>query len=154
MEVIEMIENENTSLVVVDQDEKLIADLTQKRTTAFCSFEAKSIADKAKLYTAMNNPDFRIGDEINTVIKAKDVFAEIVTCTNRDTGEQSTCPRVVIIDDKGKGHQAVSMGVFSAVKKLMQVYGLPTWTEPLPLKVLQITKGDRKLLTFAVDIKG
>jgi hypothetical protein len=139
------------ALTTVDGMDNFIVDLTAPRQTSYCTFTCKTEADKKLLFKAMNNPEKRIGDCINMTIKAKDVFCEVVTCVNRETGETNTCPRIVIIDDKGVGYQAVSTGVFSALKKLFQVYGVPTWEKPVPLKVVQITKGDRKLLTFDVE---
>ena len=140
------------AVMVMDDNKNFIADLTS-RTTTFCSMVANSPKEKALLFKAMNNPEKRIGDCINMTINAKDLFCEVVDCINKETGEVQTCPRMVIIDDKGIGYQAVSLGVYSALKKVMQVFGQPTWKEPLPLKVLQITKGDRKLLTFDVELK-
>ena len=58
--------------------------------------------------------------------------------------------KTYIIDDKGKSYQAVSIGIYSALRKVIQVFGAPTWEKPIPLEVKQITKGDRKMLTLNV----
>lgn len=143
-------ETEKQEMVVrMDENENFVADLTSRQTT-FCSMTAETRKDKALLFKAMNNPEKRLGDCINMTINAKDLFCEVVRCINNDSGEISTCPRIVIIDDKGVAYQAVSIGVYNAVKKLINVFGLPTWKEPLPITVKQITKGDRKILTFDV----
>ena len=146
--------NESTALapVVMDDNNHFIADLTGRQTT-FCSLVANTPAEKAMMFKAMNNPEKRVGDCINMTINAKDLFCEVVNCVNQQTGEVQVCPRIVIIDDKGVGYQAVSLGVYSAIKKIIQVFGAPSWDTPLPLVVKQITKGDRKLLTFDVDFK-
>lgn len=149
----ESTESTSQALTVYNDDDNfLIADLTS-RVTTFCSLVANTPAEKANLFKAMNNPDKRIGDCINMTINAKDLFCEVVNCNNQQTGEVTACPRIVIIDDNGVGYQAVSLGVYSAIKKIIQVFGAPTWAEPLPLVVKQITKGERKLLTFDVDFK-
>lgn len=142
----------STAVMRMDDNQNFIADLTSRQTT-FCSLTANTPKEKAMLFKAMNNPEKRVGDCINMTINAKDLFCEVVNCVNQQTGEVETCPRIVIIDDKGVGYQAVSLGVFSAIKKIIQVFGMPTWETPLPLVVKQITKGDRKLLTFDVDFK-
>lgn len=143
----------NNSLMVMDENERFIADLTAARVTSFCSLVAKTDKEKALLFKAMNNPEKRLGDCINMTIHAKDLFCEVVTCINKETGDEKECPRIVIIDANGVGYQAVSLGVYGAMKKIIQVYGAPTWDKPLPLIVKQITKGDRKLLTFDVEVK-
>lgn len=141
-----------TAVMTMDDNKNFVADLTSRQTT-FCSLKANTLKEKAMLFKAMNNPANRIGDCINMTINAKDLFCEVVNCVNQQTGEVEACPRIVIIDDKGVGYQAVSLGVYSAIKKIIQVFGVPTWETPLPLVVKQITKGERKLLTFDVDFK-
>lgn len=134
---------------VMDEDERFIMDLTAERKVQFCSMIPKNEDEEIVLFNAMNNPGERIGDCINKVLNVRHVYCEVVTCINRETGESNLCPRVVLIDDKGKGYQAVSLGVFSAIKKIFSIKGSPaTWKKPVKLEVKQITKGDRKLLTF------
>lgn len=139
----------NTALAVMDDDERFIMDLTAERKTQFCSMVPKNEDEEIVLFNAMNNPEKRIGDCINMTINVKHVFCEVVTCVNRETGETNMCPRIVLIDTDGVGYQAVSLGVFSALKKIFAIKGSPTtWKKPVKLQVVQITKGDRKLLTF------
>lgn len=139
----------NTALAVMDEDERFIMDLTAERKTQFCSMIPKNEDEEIVLFNAMNNPEKRIGDCINMTINVKHVFCEVVTCVNRETGETNMCPRIVLIDTDGVGYQAVSLGVFSALKKIFAIKGSPTtWKKPVKLQVVQITKGDRKLLTF------
>lgn len=139
----------NTALEVMDEDERFIMDLTAERKTQFCSMVPKNEDEEIVLFNAMNNPEKRIGDCINMTINVKHVFCEVVTCVNRETGETNMCPRIVLIDTDGVGYQAVSLGVFSALKKIFAIKGSPTtWKKPVKLQVIQITKGDRKLLTF------
>ena len=135
--------------VYSDEGYDLIADLTSAQMQ-FCSMKAESDADKIKLYNAMNNPDHRLSDYINKTINAKDLYIEVVNCTNEETGEVTACPRIVIIDNKGESYQCVSVGIFSALKKAIQVFGSPTWEKPVKLEVKQITKGKKQMLTLSV----
>lgn len=145
-----MNQNENTAVTVYNEDGfNLVADMTTAKTQ-FCSMVAKTNEEKAKLFNAMNNPDKRLADCINMEIKAKDLYVEVVNCTNEETGEVTACPRMVIIDVDGVSYQAVSVGIYSALKKMIQIYGAPTWTQPVRMRVKQITKGTRKMLTLDV----
>lgn len=136
--------------MVNDDDARFIVDLTT-RATQYCSMKAESDKEKAALFNATNNPDFRLADMINMEVRVKDVFVEAVHCTNRDTGEVNVCPRVVLIDENNVGYQCVSIGVFSAIKKLFGIYGEPMyWSAPIKMIVKQITKGERQMLTLNV----
>ena len=132
-----------------DEGFNIVADMTTAKTQ-YTSMIAESDEAKAKLFNAMNNPDFRIADFINKTINAKDLYIEVVNCTNTETGEVTACPRIVIIDTNGKSYQAVSIGIYSALKKVIQVYGAPTWDKAIKLEVKQVTKGERKMLTLSV----
>lgn len=141
-------ETNETGLTVME-DERFIMDLTAERKVQFCSMSPKNEDEEITLYNAMNNPEKRIGDCINMEIAIKHVFCEAVHCINRDTGEDSVCPRIVLIDEKGVGYQAVSLGIFSAIKKIFSIKGHPNkWKKPVKVQVVQITKGDRKMLTL------
>lgn len=120
---------------------------------AFSSLQATTDEEKAQLFNAINNPEKRLADCINMTIKAKDLFVEVVNCTNEETGEVTACPRIVIIDDKGVSYQAVSLGIYSALKKVIQIFGTPTWEKPISLEVKQVTKGTRKMLTLNITKK-
>lgn len=138
-----------TGLMTMQEDERFIMDLTAERKVQFCSMVPKNEDEEIILFNAMNNPEKRIGDCINLTIEVKHVFCEVVTCINRETGESNICPRIVLIDKDGVGYQAVSMGIYSALKKIISIKGNPAnWKKPVKLQINQITKGDRKLLTF------
>lgn len=145
-----MSEVRNNAMTIYSEDGFNVAMDMTTATTQFCSMVAVSKEEKAQLFNAMNNPDKRIADCINMKIAAKDLYVEIVNCTNEETGEVTACPRIVIIDEDGISYQAVSIGIYSALKKVIQVYGAPTWDEPVVLEVKQITKGARKMLTLNV----
>lgn len=148
-----MSEIQNNSMVVAnryaDEGFNLVVDMTSANAQ-FCSMKATTPEEKTRMYNAMNNPDERLGDNINKIIAAKDLYVEVVNCTNEETGEVTACPRIVIIDDKGKSYQCVSIGIYSAIKKIIQVFGAPTWETPVKMEVKQITKGQRKMLTINV----
>ena len=141
-------ENEVMTTEHMENDEKMIMDLTAERKTSLCSLKAKTPEEKIQLFNIMNNPEKRIADCINIPIEVTDIFVEVVTCVNQETGEVKECPRIVLIDKNGVGYTSVSFGIFSALKKVMQVFGNPTWKIPVKLVPTQLTKGTNKILTL------
>lgn len=128
----------------------LIADLTNAQA-AYCSLTAEDDKARATLYNATNSTQERLGDHINEVITVAHIYVEAVNCTNRETGEIKACPRVVLITDRGIGYQAVSLGVYGSVKKLIQIFGEPqSWKSPMRLRVKQLTRGEFKILTLEI----
>lgn len=125
-------------------------DLTSAQLS-FSSLKAETDEEKARLFNAINNPSKRLSDCINMKIKAKDLYIEVVQCTNEETGVTTACPRIVIVDEAGESYQAVSLGIYSALKKVIQIFGAPTWEKPIPLEVKQVTKGARKMLTLNIS---
>ena len=135
--------------VIEHEGKNYVANLTTA-TVAFSSMNATSIEDKKRLYNAMNSPDGRIKDMVNMRIAIQDIYCEMVQCTSEETGEISNVPRIVLIDVDGKSYQAVSMGIYNAVRKLIQVFGVPTWDGGLEVEVKQISKGNRSILTLNI----
>lgn len=143
---------QETALAVAENSRREFSmDLASNESQAFTSLKNETVQEKAILYKAMSNPDTRLGDCINQVIRVKDVFMEKVEMVNKETGELSECPRIVLVDENGKSYQAVSFGVFNALKRIFQVFGNPTWEEPISLKVIQVTKGEKKMLSLDVQ---
>lgn len=122
----------------------------EKEMGSWVSFTADSKEEKVKLYNAMSNPTKKMKEVIGQTILAKDVFCEMITMTDEKTGEVTTAPRVVIIDKDGNSYQAVSYGIFNSLKRIFQVFGVPTWNEPLSVRVKQLSSGKNIVLTLEV----
>ena len=118
--------------------------------TIYTSMKADNPEGKAKLFNVMNNPDKKIADMIGQTIVVKDLFIEDIELVDEFTGELVSAPRIVVIDTKGVSYQAVSVGVLSAFKKLIALFGKPTWENGIALQVKQIKKGKNNILTFAI----
>lgn len=137
---------ENNEIVQYD----LANELSAESRTSYCSIKGGDRATKAKLFNASNNPDHKVGDFINKKIKVKDMLVEIIEISDEETGEVTKQPRVVLIDEKGEAYQAVSTGIFNAAKKAIQIFGEPTWDEPLEVIVKQVTVKNGSMLTFDI----
>lgn len=131
------------------REQNLQQNLTES-SDSFCSLKAETPEEKATLFRIMNSPEKRISDCINQTILVKDVYCEVVQVTNKETREVNTCPRVVLVDKDGIGYQSVSFGIYGSLKKLFQVYGVPTWEEPVPVKVIQISREKNKILALTI----
>lgn len=131
------------------REQNLQQNLTES-SDSFCSLKAETPEEKATLFRIMNSPEKRISDCINQTILVKDVYCEVVQVTNKETGEVNKCPRVVLVDKDGIGYQSVSFGIYGSLKKLFQVYGVPTWNDPVPVKVIQISREKNKILTLTI----
>lgn len=133
-------------------ENQLVADLDSARSQVFCSFACETREEKAKLYKAANNPDFKLADSLGEVIMVQDVYCELVTVINKETGETSQTPRIVLIDSDGYSYASLSSGIYRAVRKLIQCFGVPTWDDPVPVKVKQVNIGKNRMYTLDVEI--
>ena len=48
-----------------------------------------------------------------------------VTLVNEETGEVREVPRIILVDDKGASYVATSVGIFSALKDISAIMGMP-----------------------------
>ena len=101
------------------------------------------------MYNAINSPDHKLSDFVGKKLNIKDISIERVENLNEETGEMAANARVVLIDENGESYTCVSSGIYSAIKKLVAVFGEPTWEPALPVEVQNLsTKKGRKTMTL------
>lgn len=127
-------------------------ELSANATSVYCSIQGGDRKTKAMVYNAANNPEHKVADFINKVINVKDVLVEMIVIENEETGQPDEAPRVVLIDDEGKAYQAVSAGMFNAIKNAIQIFGEPTWDEPLPMLIKQVSVKNGSMLTVEIKL--
>ena len=143
-----MSEQKKTDLITQEQAQGLAAVFGGVGANYF-SGSVKTPEDKKRLVNAMNNPDKRLADVVNTVIAVRDLYVEQVEMANQETGELQTCPRIVLIEAEGVSYGCVSYGVLGSLKKIMAVYGPPTWDDHVTVKPVFVSKGnDRRILSL------
>lgn len=124
---------------------------TQSNAPApYVSFRPVTYPQKARLYKAMTNPDYRVADCINKAIRLTDVFVEWVEMLDKSTGEMQSVPRVVLFDADGKTYAAVSRGIANSLERLSMVYGMPHWDEPITVIIRQVQSGERRF--YSLDV--
>lgn len=144
----------NTDVEVIESDNALVAAFSNPTGNAlYSSRKIESMADKAALYNAINNPDVQISDHVNQVIVMQDVIIQQVQISRRDasgheTGEVVTAPRVTIVDVEGHTYSCVSVGIYNALCNLKSIFGAPSWPDGLPVVVRQINRGSNRILTL------
>lgn len=129
---------ENFDLMNIEQEFNVSDDLTQSAAAMFCSIANDTPAAGRMIYNALGTST-RLADMIGKVLEITDVIAE-PTLVNRPDGTQGQVTRVILIDTEGHGYSCVSQGIYNAVKRLIGVFGLPHWSEPLPLQVKQVQR--------------
>ena len=116
----------------------------------YVSFRPITYPEKARLYRAMTNPDYKISDCINQVICLIDVFVEWVEMLDRASGEIAVVPRCVLFDADGKTYVATSRGIANSLERLSMVYGMPHWDTPISVKIRQVQNGERRF--YSLDV--
>ena len=134
---------ENNNFEMTTQEQNITTDIMQSSEAIFCSLDNSTREGAIKMYNALNTPAGRVGELIGKTLLVSDVIAEPITLTNED-GTVSDTVRVALITPEGKAYTAISVGIYNAVKKLIAVFGLPTWSDPLPLEVKQITRKSKE----------
>lgn len=130
-----------------------IDELTGEVTTMYCSIVPQDDKDKARIFNAINNTDERIADHKNEVINVTDVIAHTVEMAD-EQGNMIPQTRVILVDDKGKTYGATSTGMMSALKMIFPIVGMPPYSKPLPLKIVEKTgRRGYRFLSVAIEYK-
>lgn len=116
---------------------------------SYCSIKGDTREALVAMYNAINSPDHKLSDFVGKKLNIKDISIERVENMNDETGEMAANARVVLIDENGESYNCVSSGIYSAIKKLVAVFGEPTWKPALPVEVQNLsTKKGRKTMTL------
>lgn len=139
-----MAENNTNALATVSTNEANIGNM-------YCSIvPTGNRADDARIFAALNSPEFKLADFINKKLKITDVLVKVVQLVDEDTGEMDVVPQVVLIDTDGKSYQATSKGIFNALQSAYTVFGKAPWNPALEIEIKQRAVKKGSMLTFNV----
>ena len=142
---------ENKELVKYNEEGTNFIVNLKSASTSYCSLNVNTQKEKEHLFNIISSPTNRIANIINEIIELKDIYVETVELTKEETGETTFAPRTILIDKNGKSFECVSIGIFSALKKLFQIFGEPCiWEKPIKIKIKQIQQGTKSILTFSI----
>lgn len=131
--------------VAIMNDEGTCFMMEGSAHNTYCSLAVKTQEEKKALFNHINSPDKKLGDFVNMEINLKNVYAETCTYINKETGEATPGVRMVLIDADNVAYASSSSGIYNALTKIFQLFGLPSsWKTPLKVRVKQISAGDNK----------
>ena len=142
-----MTENETTAIT--------INNVTSAQAgSMITSFKAEpgDRAQAVRIYNALNNPSDRVANHINEVLSIRDYLIEITTIEDVDSmgnglGTYTKVPRVVLVTEDGTSYQAVSFGMYTAIRNVVAVCGDAPWEPAVQLKVKQVPTKRGSMLT-------
>lgn len=132
--------NENKTLTIANNSNR-----------TYCSVKAETMADKKKLYNALESCDVIINDIVGQKIKVKDIYIQEFPRVNKETGEpMSNGHRVILFDETGKTYVTASNYFFVSLVKVLNAFGDPnTWDKPLEIEITKRpTKGGNNCLSL------
>jgi hypothetical protein len=152
---------ENTNLIVAESTNLLVTE-AQK---SYYSMKPSTDKEKIALFNAINKPNHRIKDFVNKPILVKDVLLEMVTLKQTDGDDkdmvviddegnpiEKEMPRIILIDVNGESYQCVSVGVFSAVKRIIQFFGEPTWDKGIKIIPTTVSVGNKGWSALTLEL--
>lgn len=146
---------EENKIMTVTDDNNMLLELTGEKKVMYTSLNPENEKEEQILFNASANSDTSVGEMINRTINLRHVFCEMVEIKpklDKETGEMSEGgiqPRTVLIDENGKSYSTISMGIFTALKKLFAIKGTPdTWDKPVPIEIIQKNIGKNRLFSF------
>ena len=115
------------------------------KQNVYCSKITESEEDKKELFNALESCDVLLNDCIGQEIEIKDIYVEEKQVIDIVTGELKTKYRTILFDKSGQTYATGSYGIYNVLKKIVQIYGLPTnWKNPLKVKVVKRPIGNGK----------
>lgn len=119
----------------------------------FVSFVPSNPAEQAMVYKAMNAPDMKLSDLINTEICIRDFITESITLHN-DDGTERPGVRIGLICVDGTTIVTSSNGILRALKTMVAIFGKPSWSDGIKVKVVQTERNGRRIFNLVPVFKG
>ncbi|MCI9128680.1 MAG: hypothetical protein HFG28_16280 [Eubacterium sp.] len=118
----------------------------------YCSMPCDTFEEKQLLFNIQSGKTERVNDYINETINLKNVYVQIIKCTDTQTGELIDTCRIILIDDDKNGYACVSIGIFSSLKSLFALFGTPDkWESPIKIKFKdRIKPGGKRTFYFEI----
>ena len=116
----------------------------QSEKECFCSICPETLEDKKKLFNALESCDIVLFDIVGQEINMKDVYCEKTSVLDDETGEVKPKYRTIIFDTDGKTYAIGSYGIYNIMKRIIAIYGAPTWEDGLKVKVIKQKVKDGK----------
>ena len=109
----------------------------------FCSKEVKKDEEKKELFNALETCNALLNDCVGQEINIKDVYCEERDIVNEE-GVVVKKYRTILFDVNGQTYATGSYGIFNIIRKLMTIYGVPTWEKGIKVKVAKRPLGNGK----------
>lgn len=121
----------------------------------YCSLSPTSEGNATALYNAMNNPDYKLSDFINTELEIDNIYIERVELADSETGEVKIQARTVLFNSSKDTFYTVSTGVYQSLKNICTLIDTPErWKSPIKVKVIQRSVKRGSMLTLEVTDWG
>lgn len=145
-------ETKNEVVIAPKNDLTLQEELGRNNEEFYCSMKVETMEDRKNVFNAMGKCDYRLSDCLNKTINLKDVIAQRYTSVDEETGEVIEKVRTIFIDADGTTYASASKGLFSSLKKLFALMGMPdTWESPIAIQVAETTT-KQGFKTFEIKI--
>jgi len=114
------------------------------KSKIFCSVVADTEESKKALFNALEECDALLNNCEGQEINIKDIYIECYDKVDEKTGEVKVKYRTIIFDVSGQTYATASYGIYNIFKKIIAIYGMPTWEEGIKVKVAKRPIGQGK----------
>lgn len=132
----------------------LIESMNKPGTGIYTSIVGDNFEDKLRVVQALTTSEPIDPAHIGEVINLKDFVAQAIQIKDNsdgpNRGQLIDAARVILIDEDGTAYHAISVGLASALRTLVQVLGEPaTWPAPIPVTVaVEKTRSGYRVFTL------
>lgn len=129
-----------------------IANLEHGAMEMFSSIKADTFEGKLANLAAVSG-SAPISENLNKIIKLRNLVIQKVEMPDEETGEIKAQPRVILVDEAGKAYHGISNPLYRDVKNILMLVGHPdTWESAVPVKIMQEGSGTRKYFTLKLAV--
>ena len=128
----------------MENEKNEVTLFTGVKNNMYCSIVTDTEESKKELFNALETCDALLNDCVGTEISIKDIYVEEKQVIDETTGELKNKYRTILFDENGQTYATGSYGIYNVIKKLISIYGYPTWDPSIKVKVSKKPIGNGK----------
>lgn len=118
-----------------------IQNLAAGQAAFLSTIKGDDFATKVATIEAMTN-SVPVKENLNKTINVVNFIVQSVPMADRQTGELTDQPRIILLDADGTAYHAISGGLWRSVQNILGVLPHPSeWPAPLPLHIVSVKGG-------------
>lgn len=117
-----------------------LAFAAENSSAVWSSISADTRQGAADIYNALSGASIQLSSMAGQRIRIRDIIIQGRELLDKQTGEITVRPRIMLIDEDGTCYHSYAKGIVTSVRTIVGMFGSPAeWDEPLEVEITPVS---------------